>query len=145
MTDPSATPDGAGERDDTERGERDDTEEAEGQADGRESGRRDVEVPLRLYKTITVFSTLIAVFGVVFGFVLLDAATLQVSLLRRAVVGALGVVGVVPDGDLLSAAFAGAGLASIGLGAAVYVLGTRFRARGMGKSQEDSDEPSDNG
>jgi len=134
MTDPSATPDDA---------ERDDGEETERRAG--ERGRRDVEVPLRLYKTVTVFSTLIAVVSVVFGFVLLDAATLQVSLLRRAVVGALGVVGVAPDGDLLSAAFAAAGLLSIGFGAAVYVLGTRFRARGMGKSQEDSDEPSDNG
>jgi len=135
MTDPSTTPDDAGERDDGEESER----------RGAERGRRDVEVPLRLYKTITVFSTLIAVVGVVFGFVLLDAATLQVSLLRRAVVGALGIVGVVPGEDLLSAAFAAAGLLSIGLGAAVYVLGTRFRARGMGKSQEDSDEPFDNG
>jgi len=108
-------------------------------------GRRDVEVPMRLYKTVTVFSTLIAVVGVVLGFVLLDAATLQVSLLRRAVVGALALVGLDPAGDVLSAVLAGAGLACIGFGAAVYVLGTRFRARGMGKSQEDSPEESDNG
>jgi len=110
-----------------------------------DSGRRDVVVPMRLYKTITVFSTLIAVTSVVLGFVLLDAATIRLSLLRRLVIGLLGVVGVTPPSTVLSAVLAVAGLASITLGAGVYVLGTRFRARGMGNSQEDAAESSDNG
>jgi hypothetical protein len=38
-------------------------------------GRREVIVPDRLYKTVTVFSTLVAVGGVVVGFVLIDEAT----------------------------------------------------------------------
>ena len=115
-------------------------------ADSAESGgRRDVVVPMRLYKTITVFSTLIAILGVVLGFVLLDAATIRLSLLRRAVTGALRVVGVVPPETVLSAVLAVFGLASIGVGAGVYVLGTRFRARGMGNPQEDADESSGNG
>jgi hypothetical protein len=37
------------------------------------------------------------------------------------------------------------GLVVIGFGAGVYTLATRFRAEGMGKSQEDADEPSSNG
>lgn len=108
-------------------------------------GRRDVEVPMRVYKTVTVFSTLIAVTCVVLGFVLLDAATLQVSFLRGVIAGAIAGLGVPVDRSLLSAVLALAGLAIIGLGAGTYVLGTRFRAPGMGNSQEDSDEPSDNG
>ncbi|WP_425601761.1 DUF7315 family membrane protein [Haloplanus pelagicus] len=108
-------------------------------------GRRDVVVPMRLYKTVTVFSTLIAIVGVVVGFVLLDAATIRLSLLRRLVIGVLGVVGIDPPSTLLSAVLAVAGLAAIAFGGGVYVLGTRFRARGMGNPQEDADESSDNG
>ena len=120
-----------------------DTDDVQGGRDA--DGRRDVVVPMRLYKTITVFSTLIAIVGVVLGFVLLDAATIRLSLLRRAVVGILRAVGVVPPETVLSAVLAVLGLAAIGFGAGVYVLGTRFRARGMGNPQEDADEPSDNG
>ncbi|WP_317988535.1 DUF7315 family membrane protein [Haloprofundus salilacus] len=109
------------------------------------SGRRDIVVPMRLYKTITVFSTLIAVVSVVLGFVLIDAATIQFSFLRQAITGALTAVGVPVDQGLLGALLALVGIAIIGFGAGVYVLGTRFRARGMGNSQEDSDEFSDNG
>jgi uncharacterized membrane protein YedE/YeeE len=108
-------------------------------------GRRDVVVPMRLYKTVTVFSTLIAIVGVVFGFVLLDAATIRLSLLRRVVIGLLRAVGVVPPDAVLSAVLAVLGLAAIGFGAGVYVLGTRFRAHGMGNPQEDADESSGNG
>nr|WP_233204195.1 valine--tRNA ligase [Halegenticoccus soli] len=100
---------------------------------------------MRLYKTITVFSTLIAVVCVVFGFVLLDAATLQVSALRSLVTALLTAVGVPVDRGVLSALLAVVGLATIGFGAGVYTIGTRFRARGMGKSQEDSGEGSNNG
>ena len=111
-----------------------------------EHGRgRDVVVPMRVYKTVTVFSTLIAILSVVVGFVLLDAATIRLSLLRRAVFGSLRTLGITPPETVLSAALAVAGLAAITLGGGVYVLGTRFRARGMGNPQEDADESSDNG
>ena len=104
-----------------------------------EGGRREVELPLRLYKTVTVFSTLIAVVCVVLGFLLLDAATLGGSLLRRAVASVLSALGVAPADGTLSALFAVAGLLTIGFGAAVYVLGTRFRAPGM-TGERDADE-----
>jgi len=105
---------------------------------------RDVVVPMRLYKTVTVFSTLIAVVSVVLGFMLLDAATLNVSFLGNIVRGVLAAVGLAIGDGLLSTAFAVFGLAIIAFGAGVYVIGTRFRARGMGKSQEDSGEDSNN-
>ncbi|AUX07966.1 hypothetical protein AArcSl_0311 [Halalkaliarchaeum desulfuricum] len=108
-------------------------------------GRREVIVPLRLYKTVTVFSTLLAVIAVVLGFLLLDAATLQVGVFRRLAAGLFGVFGVDVAAGTLDALLAGAGLAVMALGAAVYVLGTRFRAPDMGKSQEDSPEGTDNG
>jgi hypothetical protein len=106
---------------------------------------RDVEVPMRVYKTVTVFSTLIAVVAVVVGFTFLDAATLQVSVVRSLATGLLSLSGLSPPADVLDATLALVGLACIGFGAWVYVLGTRFRARGMGNSQEDSDEHPDNG
>jgi hypothetical protein len=118
-------------------------EEAPADAADGPSGR-DVVVPMRLYKTVTVFSTLIAVVSVVFGFMLLDAATLNVSFLGAAATGALRLVGVSVADGILSTAFAVAGLGGIGFGAGVYVIGTRFRAEGMGKPQEDSDEDLDN-
>ncbi|SEO39264.1 hypothetical protein SAMN04487948_102205 [Halogranum amylolyticum] len=108
-------------------------------------GGRDIVVPMRLYKTVTVFSTLIAVVSVVVGFVLLDAATLSISFLRRAIVGLFGALGVGVADDVLTAVLALLGLGIIAFGAGVYIVGTRFRARGMGKSQEDSDEEPDNG
>jgi len=88
---------------------------------------------MRLYKTVTVFSTLIAVFAVVFGFLLLDAAALGTGLLRQFARSILSALSLSPSDSLLSAAFAVAGLLSIGTGAAVYVLGTRFTAEGMGE------------
>jgi hypothetical protein len=112
-------------------------------SDGGASGR-DIVVPMRLYKTVTVFSTLIAVVCVVFGFMLLDAATLNVSFLGNIVTGTLALAGIGIDEGILSTLFAAGGLGIIGFGAGVYVIGTRFRAEGMGKSQEDSDEGSDN-
>lgn len=108
-------------------------------------GRREVVVPLRLYKTVTVFSTLIAVVAVVLGFLLLDAATLQVGVFRRLATWMFAVVGVDIAAATLDALLAGAGLGVMAFGAAVYVLGTRFRAPDMGKSQEDSPEGTDNG
>ncbi|WP_149784540.1 DUF7315 family membrane protein [Halorubrum aquaticum] len=101
---------------------------------------REVVVPLRLYKTVTALSTLAAVVTYLVGFVLIDAATLQVSVVRRLIVFALGAVGIGLAADTLTALLAIAGVGSILLGTAVYVLGTRFRAQGMGKPQEDSNE-----
>lgn len=117
---------------------------AEGDRNRDERRGRDVVVPMRLYKTVTVFSTLIAVVSVVFGFMLLDAATLSVSFLGDFVRGALAAVGLAVADGILSTVFAVVGLSIIAFGAGVYVIGTRFRARGMGKSQEDSGEGSNN-
>ncbi len=104
------------------------------------TGGRDVVVPLRLYKTVVVFSTLIAVVAVVVGFTLLDAATLRVSVVRALVVGALSAVGVVPSDGALSAALAALGLSVIALGAGVYTLGARFRTEGMGNAEADAED-----
>ncbi|MFB6252288.1 MAG: hypothetical protein ABEI27_11510 [Halobellus sp.] len=113
--------------------------------DGADTGRgRDVVVPMPLYKVVTVFSTLIAVVGVVFGFMLLDAATLNVSFLGGLIRGLLSFLGLRVAESVLTTVLAALGLATIALGAGVYVIGTRFRARGMGKSQEDSNEESNN-
>ena len=125
--------------------ERDDGHEREGVRGGDGEGTREVIVPLRLYKTVTVFSTLIAVVCVVGGFVLLDAATFQWVFLRQFVSGLLSFLGVDVAREVVSAVLALAGLAVIGIGSGVYVLGTRFRASGMGNSQEDSNEDIDNG
>ncbi|WP_425499568.1 DUF7315 family membrane protein [Halogeometricum luteum] len=122
----------------------DGNERGDGSGNRNRGGRRDVVVPMRLYKTVTVFSTLIAVGSVVVGFMFLDAATLNVSFLGAIVTGALSLVGVSVADGVMSTALAVVGLAGIAFGAGVYTLGTRFRARGMGKSQEDSDEASDN-
>ncbi|MEA1931302.1 MAG: hypothetical protein U9O06_07115 [Euryarchaeota archaeon] len=105
-----------------------------------EGGRRDVVVPLRLYKTITVFSTLIAAASILAGFILLDAATLQVSVLRNLIVSAIEAVGVTPNQDLLGGLLAIAGLGLMAFGSGVFILSSRFRAAGMGNAQEDADE-----
>jgi len=90
---------------------------------------QDVVVPLRLYKTVTVFSTLFAVVFVLAGFVLLDSATNRATAELSEVDPVLGVLG----------------LASLVFGAAIYAFSTRFRTEQMGKAKDDSDEGSDNG
>ncbi|MFB6096803.1 MAG: hypothetical protein ABEJ74_05395 [Haloferacaceae archaeon] len=100
---------------------------------------------MEIYKVVTVFSTLIAVPAVVIGFMFLDAATLQVSFMRRVVTLLFTAVGIVPDPAVLSALLAIVGLLLIALGGGVYVLGARFRAEGMGNAEEDTDEQSTNG
>jgi O-antigen/teichoic acid export membrane protein len=55
------------------------------------------------------------------------------------------VIGVSVPTGVLSTVLAVAGLLVIAFGAGVYTIATRFRAEGMGKSQEDADEGSDNG
>ncbi|WP_254273938.1 DUF7315 family membrane protein [Haloarcula marina] len=92
-------------------------------------GSRDVVVPLRVYKTVTVFSTLIAVFSVVGGFILVDVATDRAS---------------APASEIdVPVAIGGVGL--ILLGTVVYAFSTRFRTEEMGKSKDDANEHSDNG
>ncbi|MFB6131328.1 MAG: hypothetical protein ABEJ28_10965 [Salinigranum sp.] len=100
---------------------------------------------MRVYKTVTVFSTLLAVVFVVVGFTFLDAATLQLSAIRQLVDAALAALGLAIPGNVVAGVLAAIGLLAIGFGAAVYIIGARFKPRGMGNSQEDSDEGSDNG
>lgn|GEM_PF-2028656 len=109
-------------------GERPDTD-AESVSDPDEGTRREVVVPERLYRTVTVFSTLIAIVGVVLGFVLLDAATKQAS---------------VPI-DQVNPWLAALGLLAILGGGATYAYASRFRAEGMRKDKDAADEPSNNG
>lgn len=92
-------------------------DDASGAPTGDGPGGRDVAVPLRVYKAVTVFSTLFAVAAVVLGFVLLDRATQRATAAPE-------------DVNVLLAV---AGLGSIGAGAVVYAFSTRFRAEGMGK------------
>lgn len=108
-------------------------------------GGRDVVVPLRIYKLVTVVTTLLAVPLVVLGFMFLDAATLQVSFTRNVILTALGSLGVPVDRGVLSAILAVIGLSIIAVGASVYVVGARFRAAGMGNAKESADEESTNG
>jgi hypothetical protein len=94
-----------------------------------DGGSRDVVVPMRVYKAVTVFSTLLAVVFVLGGFVLLDVATDRATAPISEVDPLVLVVG----------------LAGIAGGAAVYAFGTRFRAEGMGTPKDDADESTDNG
>jgi len=104
------------------------------------TGRRDIVVPIRLYKTITVFSTLIATGCILGGFIFIDAATLQVSVLRRLLLSGLETIGLGVDQELFTGVLAIVGLSLMAAGTGVFVLSSRFRAPGMGNAQEDSDE-----
>jgi len=106
----------------------DDTDEEQSPASAGPRGR-EVEVPLRLYKTVTVVATLLAMAGVIAGFILLDSATNRAT----------------ADLSEVNVVLALLGLALIVGGAAVYAFSTRFRTAGMGKSKDDTDEESDNG
>ncbi|EMA62558.1 DUF7315 family membrane protein [Halorubrum lipolyticum] len=101
---------------------------------------REIVVPFRLYKAVTVFSTLAAVVAYLIGFTLIDAATLQISFVRTTIVYLLNSAGLYPSDDLLVAVLAITGIGFLVAGTAVYVLGTRFRGQGMGKPQGDSSE-----
>ncbi|WP_258560402.1 DUF7315 family membrane protein [Halorhabdus salina] len=85
--------------------------------------RRDVVVPLRIYKAVSVFSTLFAILAIVIGFVTLDAATNR---------GTADLAAVDPLVAL-------AGLGAMVLGAAVYAFSTRFRTAGMGPDGGETD------
>jgi hypothetical protein len=108
-----------------------DTDESDASADRprRADDGTGVVVPLRLYKTVTVFSTLFAVVFVLAGFVLLDSATNRATAELSEVDPVLGVLGLV----------------SLVFGAAIYAFSTRFRTAEMGKAKDDSDEGSGNG
>ena len=92
-------------------------------------GGREVVVPLRLYKTVVVFSTLIAAGSVVAGFLVLDAATRAGRAAPEDVDGPLALLG----------------LALIVAGGAVFAFASRFRAPGMGKAKDGTDEATDDG
>lgn len=133
--------------------DRDGTPDAARSSDGREGTdrRREVVVPEHVYRVVTVFSTLLAIVGVVAGFAVLDAATTLVenppgSLVVQ-VLAALGVpmATLTANRSLLALGVGLAGLALVAGGAAVYVYGTRFRAERMGKPKADAEEPSDDG
>ena len=94
-----------------------------------EPGGEDVVVPLRLYKTVTVFSTLIAIVAILAGFVLLDKGTQRAT----------------ASPEEVSLPLVALALALIVGGSAVYAFSTRFRTAGMGKSKDDTDEGSDDG
>lgn len=92
------------------------------------SDDRSVVVPLRVYKVVTVFSTLFAVVGIVGGFVLLDIATdrAQADLAEVEPLVALG------------------GVVLIVASAATYAFSTRFRTAEMGNAKDGEDEASNN-
>jgi hypothetical protein len=92
---------------------------------------RSVVVPTRVYKAVTVFSTLFAVVTVVGGFIVLDVATKRASVALSEV-------------DPLAAL---AGVALIATGAVTYAFSTRFQAAGMGNgnAKDDTDERSHDG
>ena len=92
-------------------------------------GGRDVVVPLRLYKTVTVFSTLIAIAAILAGFVLMDRGTQRAT----------------ASPEEVSLPLVALGLSLIVGGSAVYAFSTRFRAEGMGKPKDDTAERSDDG
>ena len=99
-------------------------------ADGEATpGGRDVIVPLRLYKTVTVFSTLIAIAAILAGFVLMDRGTQRAT----------------ASPEEVSLPLVALGLSLIVGGSAVYAFSTRFRAEGMGKHKDDTAERSDDG
>lgn len=98
-------------------------------ASGTSMRSREVVVPMRLYKTVTVFTTLFSAILVVGGFILLDTGTNR----ARAPVSEIDPV------------FTVLGLAAIAGGGLLFAFASRFRAAGMGKDKDDSDEPTDNG
>ncbi|WP_136716439.1 DUF7315 family membrane protein [Halorientalis salina] len=108
-----------------------DSEQSPERADSESGGKsgRDIVVPMRVYKAVTVFTTLFAVATVVGGFVLLDLATDRAQATVSEIQPLVALLGI---GLIVG-------------GAAAYAFSTRFRAEGMGKSKDDTDEGSDNG
>ena len=94
-----------------------------------DAGSQEVLVPLKIYKIVVVFSTLIAGGLVVGGFLALDVATQR----ARA-----------PPSEI-DPSLALFGLSLIASGAVVYAFSARFRAEGMETDKGSSAEPEDNG
>jgi cytochrome c biogenesis factor len=92
-------------------------------------GRREVIVPPRLYKAVTVFSTLIAVAGVVLGFVLIDEATARATRPLAEVNVPLALLGL---GLIVGSALQ-------------YAYAQRFRAAGMTTDKTGENGVSDDG
>ncbi|QCC49758.1 DUF7315 family membrane protein [Halapricum salinum] len=103
-------------------------------SDSDRTGRREdgtIVVPMRMYKGITVFSTLVATVLVVLGFVSFDAATRTDHLFRTTLRWVFEAVGVTLSVDVLNVLFGLLGVGLIVLGAGSYILGTRFKTEGM--------------
>lgn len=94
-----------------------------------EDDARIVVVPMRVYKAVTVFSTLFAVFGIVGGFIVLDVATNRARAELAEIDPLLALVG----------------LGLIVASALMYAFSTRFQAEGMGNDKDNGDERSPNG
>lgn len=110
------------------------------------TGRREdgtIVVPMRMYKGITVFSTLLATVLVVLGFVCFDAATRTDHLLRVSLRWVFEAVGVTPSVSVLNVLFGLLGVGLIVLGAGSYILGTRFKTEGMVEGGDDGEDPGD--
>jgi len=104
------------------------------ESDSEPTGRREdgtIVVPMRMYKGITVFSTLIATVLVVLGFVCFDAATRTDHLLRTSLRWVFESVGVTPSVSALNVLFGLFGVGLILVGAGSYILGTRFKTQEM--------------
>jgi hypothetical protein len=122
-----------------------DSGDANADTDASTDNRRDVIVPLAIYKRVTVVSTVLASLLVVLGFLLLDAATKQTRLLRQPIEAGLGWLGLAIGGGTLSTILGLLGLGVIATGAAIYVFGARFRTEGMGSDKTARGEHDDNG
>lgn len=90
-----------------------------------------VVVPMRVYKGVTVFSTLLATALVVLGFFMFDAATRLDNPIREMAVWAVGLTGWTPSTGAVNVAFGLLGVAVLLVGAGSYILGTRFKTAEM--------------
>ena len=101
-----------------------------------------IVVPTRMYKGITVFSTLLATVLVVLGFFFFDAATQPRNLIRRVVVGIFEAVGLGLSAGVYDVTFGLLGIAAILVGAGSYILGSRFKAADMVTGEPPVDDAS---
>lgn len=93
-------------------------------ADASNGGRRHVAVPMPIFKAVTVFTTLFAVFGIIVGFALIDRGTNRARAAPEEINVALTLLGI---GFIIAAAL-------------LYVFSTRFtpaeRANDKGESSQ---------
>ncbi len=122
-----------------------------GQGDPDDGSGREVVVPDRLYKTVAVFSTLVAIVSVVLGFWFLSAAgTVVRNPTGSLFVGLLRAVGVPfsamePYLSVLALVLGLVGLVLVAGGGWVFAMGSRFRTEGMAKPKDEADEGSGDG